>query len=172
MYRRLIRASNMKMLQWSPELAWNAQVHADRCLFQHSNDRRSSGENIWAAPFVDLKAAVMLWFTEIFDRKCGCTNYFKPCCGHYTQVVWADTELVGCGMSRCSHILNAPGHRFILVCHYWPSGNWVQLVERRLVALPAFRYSINGPCSECAANFTCANGLCRKMDPSITEQPV
>ncbi|VDP30110.1 unnamed protein product [Soboliphyme baturini] len=86
-YRRMIRASNMMLMTWSRYSASNAQKHADRCLFQHSSDRYNSGENIWAAPFANFSGAVNLWFNEIFDRHCGCTNAYKACCGHYTQVL-------------------------------------------------------------------------------------
>ncbi|KRY38661.1 Protein lon-1 [Trichinella spiralis] len=155
---------NMRMLKWNSYLAFQAQRHANRCTFQHSKDRTHTGENIWAAPFSDISDSVKLWFSEIFNRRCGCTNYFKACCGHYTQVVWAESELLGCGLSYCNRIHNAPGHKFILVCHYWPSGNWVHFVNGSLVGYPAFRRSKNGPCSECPKEYDCLAGLCHRQN--------
>ncbi|RIL07002.1 MAG: hypothetical protein DCC71_04625 [Proteobacteria bacterium] len=40
-------------------------------------------------------------------------------CGHYTRVVWATTELVGCGIASC------PGLAFgnSVICNYGPGGN-------------------------------------------------
>ncbi|VDP39162.1 unnamed protein product [Soboliphyme baturini] len=64
------------------------------------------------------------------------------CCGH---VVWAESHKVGCGFTKCSKIKNAPGHRFILVCHYFPSGNVL---------------NSKGPCSDCSERHSCVNGLC------------
>ncbi|KRX82723.1 Protein lon-1 [Trichinella sp. T6] len=163
-YRRKMISSNMRMLKWNSYLAFQAQRHANRCIFQHSKDRTDTGENIWAAPFSDISDSVKLWFSEIFNRRCGCTNYFKACCGHYTQVVWAESELLGCGLSYCNRIHNAPGHKFILVCHYWPSGNWVHFVNGSLVGYPAFRRSKNGPCSECPREYDCLAGLCHRQN--------
>lgn len=76
----------MQEMSWDNGLAVQAQKHADRCLFAHSEDRVSTGENIWAAPFSNYEGAVRLWFDEVYDTQCGCQNYFKECCGHYTQV--------------------------------------------------------------------------------------
>jgi hypothetical protein len=39
-------------------------------------------------------------------------------CGHYTQVVWRSTHLVGCGMVSC-------GGSEVWVCNYSPAGNYV-----------------------------------------------
>jgi hypothetical protein len=39
-------------------------------------------------------------------------------CGHFTQLVWNDTEFVGCGRSECF-----AGGVFI-TCSYDPPGNW------------------------------------------------
>ena len=38
-------------------------------------------------------------------------------CGHYTQIVWAATKEVGCGMSVC------PTLGQVWVCNYRPAGN-------------------------------------------------
>ena len=38
-------------------------------------------------------------------------------CGHYTQIVWAATEDVGCGTSVC------PSLGQVWVCNYQPAGN-------------------------------------------------
>ena len=38
-------------------------------------------------------------------------------CGHYTQVVWAATTKLGCGMATC-------GDTQVWVCNYDPQGNY------------------------------------------------
>ena len=43
-------------------------------------------------------------------------------CGHYTQLVWARTKDVGCGMAVC------PSRGQVWVCNYRPAGN-VRLVR-------------------------------------------
>lgn len=36
--------------------------------------------------------------------------------GHYTQIVWRDTQQIGCAVARTAQ-------RDVLVCRYWPAGN-------------------------------------------------
>lgn len=38
-------------------------------------------------------------------------------CGHYTQVVWANSGNLGCAMATC-------GSGRVWVCNYDPPGNW------------------------------------------------
>ncbi len=38
--------------------------------------------------------------------------------GHYTQIIWQNTNQVGCAITRA-------GGNDILVCRYNPPGNWV-----------------------------------------------
>jgi pathogenesis-related protein 1 len=40
-------------------------------------------------------------------------------CGHYTQLVWADTEAVGCAVAR-----NPTQTYEVWVCNYTPGGNF------------------------------------------------
>jgi pathogenesis-related protein 1 len=40
-------------------------------------------------------------------------------CGHYTQVVWAATERVGCGLAQCAGLAFGA----TIVCNYSPAGN-------------------------------------------------
>ena len=48
-------------------------------------------------------------------------------CGHYTQIVWRSSTLVGCAYARCTQ--NSPFSGFptwdFWVCDYSPPGNWV-----------------------------------------------
>jgi hypothetical protein len=43
-------------------------------------------------------------------------------CGHYTQVVWRSTKLVGCGVASCSA---GNSKAQVWVCQYSPPGNYV-----------------------------------------------
>ncbi|CCD71509.1 SCP domain-containing protein [Caenorhabditis elegans] len=154
-YRRMVPASDMNMLYWSDELAASAQRHADTCDFRHSRGRINVGENIWAAPYSNYSDAISIWFNEVHNPRCGCNHAYKHCCGHYVQVVWAKTNLVGCGFSRCRDVQGVwgRGHRNVFVCHYNPQGN----------TMPAFTWASgdNGKCSNCPANApACYQGLC------------
>ncbi|CAK0742319.1 hypothetical protein CCP3SC1AL1_1180001 [Gammaproteobacteria bacterium] len=63
--------------------------------------------------------AVTAWASEKKDYRYN-TNRCKSgeVCGHYTQVVWADSKEVGCAMQVCSN------RDQIWVCNYSPTGNW------------------------------------------------
>jgi pathogenesis-related protein 1 len=48
----------------------------------------------------------------------GCSPPSGASCGHYCQVVWSNTQLVGCGKGT------ARDGTVYIVCNYYPSGNW------------------------------------------------
>ena len=64
------------------------------------------------------------WYSEVddFDSRDIDAYRFTPTTGHYTQVVWAETQYIGCG-----HITfpGGSGFRRLMVCNYGPSGNFV-----------------------------------------------
>ncbi|KAF8359365.1 lon-1 [Pristionchus pacificus] len=192
-FRRMVPASDMHMLYWSDELARSAQRHADRCDFRHSRDRVNVGENIWAAPYSNYSDAISIWFDEVRnglpssplvnDPRCGCNHAYKHCCGHYVQVVWAKTNLVGCGFSRCRDVwgVQGRGHRNVFVCHYNPQGNTVfvknngglysdknRFTRMQMNYVPAFTWASGekGRCSDCPEEApACYQGLCYKPSP-------
>ncbi|VDN04245.1 unnamed protein product [Thelazia callipaeda] len=162
--RRIVPATDMRLMYWSDELAMSAQTHANRCDFRHSHDRVNVGENIWAAPYSNYTGAVTRWFDEVYDSECNCKHAYKHCCGHYVQVVWSQTNLIGCGFAQCRDIwgvLNR-GHRYIFVCHYNPQGNTVYVTSKGLFAAPAFTWAGDkSKCSDCPSDAPiCYKGLC------------
>jgi len=126
-------ATNMMMLSWSQALATRAQQHSSTCPGSTHTSRAilgNDGENMAqsaSSSFVltdttDLTGSVQSWYDEISDAGSysngGTFNGFGPCtgtCGHYTQVVWADANEIGCGVSSCS-LSNLPGYQ--LTCQY------------------------------------------------------
>jgi pathogenesis-related protein 1 len=76
--------------------------------------------------------AIQAWIAEKqwyhYDQDNGNAGYNSspPGCsppqggvrGHFLQVIWKDTQFVGCGSGRA-----ADGTTYI-VCSYFPSGNW------------------------------------------------
>jgi uncharacterized protein YkwD len=120
-------------MTWDPEVAAIAQAWANQCIDQEAplglidhNAGRSDGypeyvgENIYgssgAASGTD---AVALWASEAEDYDYA-TNTCAGICGHYTQVVWAASTKLGCGISSC------PGLTYgnSVVCNYAPGGNY------------------------------------------------
>lgn len=116
-------------LQWSDTLASSAQKWANQLAatrtFRHSKTQ-GVGENLWsgtagAFTFVQM---VNSWGSEkkyfkygVFPDVSTTGNWVNV--GHYTQMVWRNTKLVGCG------IATGKGNDY-LVCHYSPQGNYIK----------------------------------------------
>jgi pathogenesis-related protein 1 len=125
-------------LEWSESIAQIAQAYAeqlaaDGCRLEHSG-RDGYGENLayYGGQHVDPTTAVEGWAGEVdcydfgefltqdaCDAQCV-ADMFTSGCGHYTQVVWRDTEQVGCGVANCPG-----GDEEIWVCNYASPGNYV-----------------------------------------------
>ncbi|XP_069792552.1 peptidase inhibitor 16-like [Narcine bancroftii] len=94
-YRALVLdASNMLRMKWDNDLEEIASQYAKKCIWEHNKNRGQIGENLYAiTSTVNLEAAVQKWHSEVIDYTYDtmeCTP--KKMCGHYTQVVWADSE--------------------------------------------------------------------------------
>lgn len=103
-------------LAWSSEIAARAQEWADYLAssgqFDHS--RNGYGENLAGA--ADLEEAVGSWLSEKAAYHGGPIGANWAQCGHYTQMVWGKTRLVGCGKGSSADY-------DIWVCCYDPAGN-------------------------------------------------
>ncbi|NXS53884.1 CRLD2 protein, partial [Brachypteracias leptosomus] len=109
---------------------------------------------------------VQAWYDEVKDytfpypHECNpwcpekCTG---PMCTHYTQIVWATTNKIGCAVNVCKQ-MNVWGevweNAVYLVCNYSPKGNWIGEAP----------YKTGRPCSECPPSYGggCQNNLCYK----------
>ncbi|MBB3693413.1 CAP domain-containing protein [Sphingomonas sp. BK580] len=118
-------------LRWNRELVQSAQRWADYLAstgrFEHAPERRydPEGENLWAGTrgYFTPEAMVNGWIRE--------KRYFRPGVfpynsvtgrvddvGHYTQLMWRDTDEVGCAVAR-------GGAEDVLVCRYKNAGNYL-----------------------------------------------
>lgn len=120
----------LPLLSWNPSIAQTAQVHADRCVWQHG-DAADLGQNIYAAAPQDQHQtdAAVSWLSEQpFFNYAENTCSSNEGCGHYTQIVWRETTQVGCAQTQCSSGTpfgaQFPNWTFI-VCDYSPPGNYV-----------------------------------------------
>lgn len=111
-------------LRWSDEVAayaqaWATTLQADGCALRHRSDS-PYGENLaWSSgTTLAPEQVVAMWGNER-EHYAYESNTCAPgeVCGHYTQVVWRTTEVVGCGRARC-------GPDEVWVCNYDPPGNW------------------------------------------------
>jgi pathogenesis-related protein 1 len=125
----------VRSIHWSAELASLAQRRAGRlagagCAVEHGLLPADIGENLFRA--LPLRAegrpdevnpvtpsfVVDAWASESLDydpvaHRCARGKQ----CGHYTQIAWAATREVGCGMAVCRN----KGQ--VWVCNYRPPGN-------------------------------------------------
>lgn len=121
-------------LVWDPELAAVAQSWVDQCidnqppagLIDHNDGRSDNypgyvGENVYGSSGpATPTGAVGAWAAEEVNYDYP-SNTCAPnqVCGHYTQIVWAASERLGCGISYCSGLTYANS----IVCNYSPGGN-------------------------------------------------
>jgi hypothetical protein len=115
---------------WSNDAAQIAQSYSANCVYAHNPNRGPRGENIAAsAPpgYWKIPDAVNAWASEAasYDYATGACSTTD--CLHYTQIVWRDTQRVGCGHTLCtfnSPFQGNPQWDF-WVCDYEPPGNIV-----------------------------------------------
>jgi len=114
-------------LTWDGELAASAAAFAAECTFGHSGDQ-GVGENTYygsSTTLVSPNAVVKAWVSEqqYYDAS-ACTCQEGQVCGHYTQVIWANTTFVGCGAAICNTKIDGTwGQKW--VCQYKTPGNVV-----------------------------------------------
>ncbi len=136
-HNQVRREVGVPELVWSESLAELAQDWADTLIsdsggLRHrpaaERDNGRIGENLsssyWSAPGGALRSpqrAVQGWIDEKADYDYASnTCATGKVCGHYTQMVWADTTEVGCAVAR-----NADLTQDVWVCNYAPMGNIV-----------------------------------------------
>lgn len=115
-------------LSWSPALAADAarwaQYLSSLPFLEHDDSLDIQGENLWRGSrnAYTPEDMVQLWI----DEKAAFHNGVFPDVstsgqwedvGHYTQVVWRTTALVGCALTV------AGGEDEVLVCRYMEGGN-------------------------------------------------
>lgn len=157
-------AANMRKMKWNDDLAVVAQNYANKCVWAHNSARTTEtrgltskfsyvGENLYVATgSIDPTEVVESWDSEKKDY----TYSFNTCsdiCGHYTQVVWADSEYLGCASKTCSSISGLPSifnGGTIVVCNYGNGGN-----------VNGMKPYVSGtPCSSCPSGYSCSGNLC------------
>ncbi|QCD84233.1 basic form of pathogenesis-related protein 1-like [Vigna unguiculata] len=112
----------VKPLVWDETLVAYGKNYVESkkktCAFEHSNG--PYGENL-AQGSGDLSGvdSVKTWVAEkeFYDEKTN--ECVKEECLHYVQVVWGDTESVGCSRTKCDN------NWMYVICNYNPPGNYV-----------------------------------------------
>ncbi|XP_023262151.1 cysteine-rich secretory protein LCCL domain-containing 2 [Seriola lalandi dorsalis] len=163
-------ASNMEYMVWDDELERSATHWAGECQWDHGPQDllMSIGQNLavhwgrYRSPAFHVQA----WYDEVKDytypypHECNpwCPERCSgPMCTHYTQLVWATTNRVGCAVHVCPK-MDVWGeiweNAVYLVCNYSPKGNWIGEAP----------YQHGRPCSQCPPSYGggCRNNLCYK----------
>ena len=140
-HNQVRRDEGVPELAWSAEIAVYAQAWADQlaetvCTIEHRPRTgawaQEYGENLYSMSStgsltgtISLAQGVRNWADEKAYFPGGVLKnfsaYAKPI-GHYTQLIWATTERVGCAVSTCK---SGQWNTLILVCNYDPPGNYI-----------------------------------------------
>ncbi|KAL3538758.1 hypothetical protein ACH5RR_002124 [Cinchona calisaya] len=111
-------------LTWDDNVAAYAQSYANErmndCNLMHSGGQY--GENLAASSGGEITAtdAVNMWVNEKSNYDYSTNSCVGGVCGHYTQVVWANSVRLGCASVPCAN----NGGSFV-ICNYDPPGNFV-----------------------------------------------
>jgi pathogenesis-related protein 1 len=113
--------ASLPPLRWSEELAAHARKWAatlvEKRWFFHNPDFRY-GENLLITDMsITPEMVVSEWASEsrFYSYE---TNTCGGVCGHYIQIVWRDTQKVGCAAA-------GDDSWEIWVCNYDPPGNYI-----------------------------------------------
>ena len=113
---------------WSKELAiyaqeWANHLASTNCSLQHRPPsgkwKREYGENLFMGTvgYFGVADAVRSWESEkryYRGQTLDHSNWYNS--GHYTQMVWKESQQIGCAKAECNGNL-------IIVCNYDPPGN-------------------------------------------------
>ncbi|XP_064779062.1 peptidase inhibitor 16-like [Oncorhynchus masou masou] len=157
----------MHKVKWDEKLKIIAEGYAVKCIWEHNPDLEelNMGENLFVSNgLFDPNIAMEKWFLEHLDyhyNNNSCQD--NKMCGHYTQMVWADSHSVGCAVHRCDTMEGLSFEKAtFLVCNYYPAGNFND--EKP--------YEEGEWCSKCPDNLPrCDQNLCVPDAPELTEEP-
>ncbi|KAM7543066.1 hypothetical protein Aperf_G00000005156 [Anoplocephala perfoliata] len=150
-------AANMLQMEYDTDLEDLASKWVQRCVWEHPDrtaypEYAGVGQNIAYYSLLNLEVMMNGWFNENQDYNYG-TNQCSAVCGHYTQMVWANSNRLGCAYTLCDTLTNAPnpGPLYFFACQYKSPGNYVG--EKP--------YESGAPCENCPGGYeTCVNNLC------------
>lgn len=165
---RSIDGANEFALEWDENLAARAQEFAEVCAGGHGMltdcDGHLVGQNgYYAHTAFIVRNAFRAWLREkanwnMSDAACMPGKV----CGHWTQIAWAKTRLIGCGYATCPNHTLFPLHVY---CDYYPPGNYP--------GAPPF--TTGPPCVSChdqtfgsatKPGYKCVDNLCVACNPA------
>ncbi|XP_055352537.1 cysteine-rich venom protein pseudechetoxin-like [Paramacrobiotus metropolitanus] len=161
--RRQKPSTAMFQISWDAETADRAQQWVNKCNYAHpqygtsdydtymKTSKYSLGQNIAKSSNVlSWSDIVNLWYNEVNSFTLGQST--SAMVGHYTQIVWNTTFLLGCGYKNC-------GSFNFYACDYAPAGN--------VVPNQYNPYEAGTPCAKCPT--ACTSNLCTNPCPYTNE---
>uniref|UniRef100_A0A3Q2V873 R3H domain containing-like n=1 Tax=Haplochromis burtoni TaxID=8153 RepID=A0A3Q2V873_HAPBU len=157
-------AANMEYMLWDEGLAKSADSWASRCVWDHGPTQAMKyvGQNlsVTSGRYQSITDLVRSWNDErhhfSYPNRCS-----GSVCSHYTQMVWASTNRVGCAVRKCSN-MDVFGSTWreatLLVCNYLIKGNWVGEAP----------YKTGKPCSLCPSSY---RGSCWRNQCTLNKKP-
>lgn len=158
-------AADMEQMEWDEELAIVAQRHADQCKFAHDCSQcrkikrfKAVGQNLYIYKQSIKSAAtnwtrgITDWYDEVdlFDKKWVKPFKFSLPIGHYSAMIWSNTNRVGCGITEYR---DGKWFAKLYTCDYGPAGNFIN----------GQMYKVGRACSSCPRGMACSQkypGLC------------
>eukprot|EP00462_Mataza_sp_D1_P019243 CAMPEP_0175143056 /NCGR_PEP_ID=MMETSP0087-20121206/13195_1 /TAXON_ID=136419 /ORGANISM="Unknown Unknown, Strain D1" /LENGTH=393 /DNA_ID=CAMNT_0016427033 /DNA_START=57 /DNA_END=1235 /DNA_ORIENTATION=+ len=108
-------------LSWDPALARSAQkwLATSACSLTHSNS--SYGENVARGVGLTGVLATKAWYTENVNYNFNLPQS-QSHTKHFTQLVWKNTQKIGCAVHTCSS-QSEGGGKTAVFCQYYPPSN-------------------------------------------------
>ncbi|KAL7647544.1 UNVERIFIED_CONTAM: hypothetical protein RMT77_001144 [Armadillidium vulgare] len=135
---KLPPACEMCDMQWNEEAAKIAQTHTNNCKFEHDKGRSlcdgtHCGQNIAMGfytpnkpsnPIIDVVIKLIDQFytneVKIFRSDQVCSYKFNSNSGHYSQLIWANSCHIGCGLT---YFQEDGKWNYLVACNYCKAGN-------------------------------------------------
>ncbi|XP_042636260.1 cysteine-rich secretory protein 1 [Orycteropus afer afer] len=151
-------ARNMLKMSWSEDAAQNARTLTSQCnpVDSYPPDRQIGenfcGENMFFASYpMSWSSVIEMWYNESKYFTYGKWKRLGKKTDHYTQVVWAISYLIGCGVTLCGE---RRSNRYLYICHYCHEGNDYKKNKP---------YKDGLPCADCPD--ACEDRLCTNPCP-------
>ncbi|KAH1136776.1 hypothetical protein AAZX31_10G044800 [Glycine max] len=117
---------NLPEYTWDEKLASYARGYLmqryEDCKLVHSNS--NYGENVFWGKKLHWSPsdATYYWYQEKQWYNFQTLSCAPPpkACGHFTQVVWRDSQRIGCALQHCHN----PSLGMLIACEYDPAGNY------------------------------------------------
>uniref|UniRef100_A0A0N5A344 SCP domain-containing protein n=1 Tax=Parastrongyloides trichosuri TaxID=131310 RepID=A0A0N5A344_PARTI len=122
------RRHHVGPVSWNTTIADKAQAYANHLAkvdngLVHDSDH-TYGENLLYCMKQSLKRTVKWWYEEIEDYNFK-THTSNGVTGHFTQLIWKETNEMGCGVSHGKEVS-------YVVCKYYPPGNMYGEYEKNV----------------------------------------